>query len=156
TDPSGTIDLGNGANGIEIFNSGSNFIGGSSPAERNVISGNHEDGIDVSSAVSTNNVILGNFIGTDATGTRDLGTDTAGIEARDTADTISGGPAAGAGNGISGNNGAGIFCQTASAATIQGNLIGLDVTGTVDLGNTAAGVGLFDTPDCLIGGVNPG
>ena len=67
---------GNVVKGLRIFNCGSgvevnggqnNTIGGSSAAERNVISGN---GYGVFIAVGTNgNTVKGNYIGTDAAGT---------------------------------------------------------------------------------------
>jgi hypothetical protein len=66
TDPTGTIAKGNGTG---IFIDGSNnLIGGSTPAARNIISGNLQSaGIWISGA--TGNVVQGNYIGTDSTGT---------------------------------------------------------------------------------------
>ena len=80
TDASGTVDLGN-REGVRISTSFSNVIGGTTPAARNIISGN---AVAMSSARSTSggsggNVIQGNYIGTDVTGNADLGNDR-GIE----------------------------------------------------------------------------
>jgi hypothetical protein len=58
---------GNGA-GISLSNAGTNLIGGSAAALRNVISGNTGDGIDITGASSRGNVIAGNFIGTNPAG----------------------------------------------------------------------------------------
>ena len=46
-----------------------NTIGGTTPAARNVISGNLASGVILLFAGSTGNVVAGNYIGTDATGT---------------------------------------------------------------------------------------
>src|SRR6185436_6805034 len=63
-DSTGTLRSSN-YGGIQISNSSNNLIGGTTPAARNVISGN-SDGITVS---GSNNQIIGNFIGTNAAGT---------------------------------------------------------------------------------------
>jgi hypothetical protein len=51
----------------------SNRIGGTTPAARNVISGKGTPGIDIFETFATNNVIEGNLIGTDRTGTKAIG-----------------------------------------------------------------------------------
>lgn len=68
TDASGTLDRGN-ATGVAINHSVSNRIGGENPSQANVISGNGYG----------NNDVLGNLIGTDATGTAPLGNEHAGV-----------------------------------------------------------------------------
>jgi hypothetical protein len=94
-----------------------------------VISGNNDIGIN-SSGVNT---IQGNFIGTDATGTRSLGNQVYGIGVVPSSDDtpLIGGTAPGAGNLISGNQ-YGIF---GGLGTIQGNKIGTDVTGKIAVPN---------------------
>ena len=57
--------------GISVFRSSGNLIGGTTPASRNVISGNDGDGIFVTFQ-SSGNVIHGNLIGTDASGSAPL------------------------------------------------------------------------------------
>src|SRR5437868_3165694 len=67
-DISGATGLGNDKNGIEI-DSANNLIGGTTPAARNVISGNLSKGgggILLSGGAASGNVIQGNFIGTNA------------------------------------------------------------------------------------------
>ena len=79
----------------------------------------------------------GNYIGTDVTGTKALGNGLAGVKA-DGANGVVGGPLAGAGNVISGNNGPGINL-TYDNYLIQGNQIGLDANGN-PLGNDGDGI----------------
>lgn len=117
-----------------------------------VINSFQHDAIDVS---SNGNVIAGNFIGTDSTGTAALpnGSQGAGaviIGATASSNTI-GGTTPDARNLISGNVGEGIFAQLGTKNTIQGNLIGTDVTGTMALGNTDRGV-VTTASNTLIGG----
>ncbi|MFW5439425.1 MAG: LamG-like jellyroll fold domain-containing protein, partial [Methylophilaceae bacterium] len=137
TDASGTIDLGNTEDGIDI-NGSNNVIGGLTPAARNLISGNDTHGIDIS---GDSNTVQGNYIGTDVTGTVDLGNDNSGIILKSANNTI-GGTAAGARNVISGNDDDGVLITGATAIgnSVQGNYIGTDATGLLDVGNTNAGV----------------
>jgi hypothetical protein len=72
TDLSGALAAPNGV-GLFISESGNNIVGGTSAADRNIISGNTGGGVVVSGATATNNVIQGNYIGLDRTGTADLG-----------------------------------------------------------------------------------
>src|SRR5262249_3397782 len=79
TDVTGLQGLGNGQDGVLINNASINTIGGTTPAARNVISDNAVPGNLVGSGIwvngsnSVGNLIEGNYIGTDATGTRALG-----------------------------------------------------------------------------------
>ena len=101
----GTATIPNGNDGVELANGASgNTIGAG-----NVISGNVGSGVDLSSA--TGNLVEGNFIGTDITGTMTFapsgapfGNSLAGVtlEQSSTGNTI-GGTTAGAANVISGN-----------------------------------------------------
>ena len=59
-----------GDDGIVIVVAPLNQIGGTTRAERNLISGNLESGIAVLGSHSTGNVVEGNFIGSDTTGTK--------------------------------------------------------------------------------------
>ena len=70
TDASGSYGLGNGRSGVFMINGPSNnVIGGTTAGARNVISGNGQDGVQIDYANSTGNIVEGNYIGTDATGT---------------------------------------------------------------------------------------
>ncbi|HET8786066.1 MAG TPA: NosD domain-containing protein, partial [Candidatus Limnocylindrales bacterium] len=81
TDASGTLDLGNGGDGIHIRDTtDNNVIGGDTtltPELANVISGNGGNGVNL--GVSSGNLIQGNLIGTDVSGTLPIGNDLAGV-----------------------------------------------------------------------------
>ena len=96
------------------------------------------DGILLFSSSAT---IVGNYIGTDATGLLDRGNDGDGIDIRSGSHTI-GGTAPADRNLISGNNQFGISLDDNSAdnIVIEGNLIGVNVTGNASLGNSDDGV----------------
>ncbi|MDB5308845.1 MAG: hypothetical protein JWO38_3047, partial [Gemmataceae bacterium] len=66
-DETGYRAAGNGQDGIVVAGS-SNLIGDVYPGDRMVISGNRLAGIDVSGARTTGNLIISNYIGTDANG----------------------------------------------------------------------------------------
>jgi parallel beta-helix repeat protein len=138
TDATGTTSVANDTAGVQINNAPGNTVGGTLTAARNVISGNLGDGIDIMANSASNNVVEGNFIGTDVTGTVAL-PNNFGVSIMAPANTI-GGTVAGAGNVISGNDtGVDIEGSIAAANVVQGNLIGTDATGTVALGNTGNG-----------------
>jgi len=59
----GTVSLGNGNNGISVYTSSQNTIGGVSSSARNVLAGNAGSGIYLQ-AGSSSNVMQGNYIGT--------------------------------------------------------------------------------------------
>ena len=137
TNATGAAALGNGA-GIDMFGGGSVLIGGTDPGAGNLVSGNYANGIQIS---TSGNVIQGNLIGTDATGTARLGNST-GIYVASGVNLIGtngdGVNDAAERNIISGNSGYGVYLHGASATgnTIAGNYIGTDITGTAALGDS--------------------
>ena len=110
-------------------------------APATLISGNNDDGI-VLAANSDGNQILGNLIGTDVTGTVDLGNNNTGVHFTSGSDNnVLGGTTAAARNVIGGNNQNGVAIQFFSTGNVvAGNYIGTDVTGDADLGNQFNGV----------------
>ena len=147
TNASGTGAVPNGyVGGIWIL-SPNNVIGGLTPSARNVISGN-SNGIFFGGANAHGNVVQGNYIGTNASGTAALGNGGGIIIGDDTQnansgahDNIIGGPSAGAGNLISGNTtGVSIGNRFTAANTtgnvVQGNRIGTNAAGTSAIANT--------------------
>ena len=156
TDVTGRADMGNGGSGVIIQDAPNNTIGGSQQGEGNIISGNGGDGIAVGGAGASGNAVQGNYIGTDATGSNDLGNVRSGVLIIDAPDNTIGGSQAGKGNIISGNDWDGIFISRASGNVVQGNYIGTDVTGSADLGNGSAGVSIDDAPENTVGGAQAG
>ncbi|MEE9271365.1 MAG: hypothetical protein V3V49_14015, partial [Candidatus Krumholzibacteria bacterium] len=141
TSASGTVAMGNGLFGVQISTK-NNTVGGTTAAARNIVSGNTSHGIQIVSSVATGNLVQGNYIGTDVTGTADLGNGLYGIDISNAPGNTVGGTTAGAGNLISGNSQEGVNIISASATGnfVQGNFIGVDVTGTLSLGNSFNGV----------------
>ena len=65
-DATGTTPLGNRLNGIDISGPTNRLVG-------NVVSGNGQEGVQIANATAVANVLEGNLIGTDATGTVAVG-----------------------------------------------------------------------------------
>lgn len=103
----GTTPRGNGGNGIQV--EGLAMIGGSTPADRNIISANLGAGIN---ARVGGGIVLGNYIGTDITGTLDRGNGSDGVTVEATGTIAVGGLNAGDGNRIAFNRRTGIFRQS--------------------------------------------
>ena len=158
TDTTGRIALGNGDGGVTIFQSFGNVIGGTAPAARNVISGRNRAGVFIVGSDSAGNQVLGNFIGVDMTGTNSLGNTNAGVVIDGAPANTVGGPASGARNVISGNTQVGVIIRAVQADgnIVQGNLIGTDVSGRLDLGNTFDGILIDGAPNTTIGGQQSG
>jgi hypothetical protein len=132
TDPTGTTAKPNNT-GIRTEFFGHNVIGGDIAARLNLISGNTLHGIHLQ---TDNNIVKGNLIGTDPTGTGALGTGN-GIYLNDADKSHIGGTSMGERNIISGGHDVGLYISGNSAwSIVEGNFIGTDVTGTVGLQNT--------------------
>jgi hypothetical protein len=165
TDGTGLLDRGNGQYGIIATNAGGILIGGTTPGARNVIAGNSNSGVFLQQAISTGNVVQGNFIGVDALGTGDLGNSFIGVLIAEAPGNLIGGGEPGAGNVISGNDLIGVTVAGIGATgnVVQGNLIGTDASGTrgttrdgAPIGNTQTGVFITGAPGNRIGGALPG
>jgi parallel beta-helix repeat protein len=155
TDVTGLLARGNGGAGVYAY--GEEFIGGASPASRNIISASGGNGVlFVYGGVGT--LLQGNFIGTDATGTHPLGNAGFGVVAGRA--LAIGGTAPGAGNVISGNLNGGIDLNPYEVIQVKGNFIGTDVTGEHAVANGGYG-GIFiqnpgATVGIVVGGTDPG
>ena len=159
--PSGTTAIPNGWAGIDLFSGAqSNLVGGTNVAARNVISGNNFQGVAVSGTGTDGNSVRGNFIGVNATGDAAIPNGWAGVQMYGGAKgTIIGGTNPGEGNIISGNSGQGIAVSDSftSDTVIQGNLIGLNSSGTTAVSNKWAGIEIFGGAKAtLIGGTANG
>lgn len=131
-----------------------NTIGGTNPAARNLVSGNNLDGIHITSSFffTSDNLIEGNFVGTNAAGTGLVGlrsTDGTpagnflnGIEISGVgafSNTI-GGTAAGSRN-VVGLNLEGIAIDNGSQGnTIEGSFVGVGANGVTAVGNEQHGI----------------
>ena len=153
---SAALDLGNfPAAGVRVTTGSGTVIGGADADDgaldgnvgaRNVISGN-SSGIrsDQSQSVPFDLTLKGNFIGVDATGAAALPNKDYGIFLPSSSDGLSnitiGGISAGAGNVISGSANNGLLISNANVL-VQGNRIGTDLAGNLNLGNGSHGVEL--------------
>ncbi|MBN1438793.1 MAG: CSLREA domain-containing protein [Anaerolineales bacterium] len=167
TDVTGTVGLGNGANGIDVcceFAAPPRaVIGGLTPRERNIISANASSGIVLDQHYpgfthEGRSVIRGNYIGTDVTGRYALGNQWNGILVDGSSDNMIGGVMPGSGNVISANHLGGVMIDGDSVEgnIVSGNRIGTDAAGSAALGNQADGVSLLEAKDVLIGGSESG
>ena len=151
TNAAGTAAVANGAVGV-LDAANTTTIGGTTAADRNIISGN-VFGVHLA---GSNSVLRGNYIGTDVTGSVAIPNLTPSlggvflITAGTTNNTI-GGSVAGAGNVISGNAGAGIYIGQATATTVSGNRIGTNAAGSAGLANGGNGITAL-TANNMIGG----
>jgi titin len=165
TGTTGKIDPAQGE-GVDIEDSAtSNIIGGTTPAARNIITGNSDDGVLIDGCNS--NVVEGNYIGTNAKGDDILTSPSGmfisnqyGVEIRDAFGNSIGGDLGSAGNVISGNATAGVvisgqpppYMQTGNL--VAGNLIGLEANG-LDSPNSLfqlTGILVDRSPSNTIGG----
>jgi CSLREA domain-containing protein len=154
TDRTGTVALPN-QYGVWLTTAASgNTIGGTTAADRNVISGNTKSGVLISWNGTDNNVVRGNYIGTNAAGTAALANGDSGFSILGgPLNNTLGGTTAGARNVISGNNPAGVYI--AGGVVVEGNFIGTDATGTYGIPNAKFGV-QADGVDATVGGTVAG
>lgn len=125
----GTEGIGRQPNsvGISLVGGSGNVIGGKAVGAGNVISGNDGNGIYFARWAS-NNTVIGNFIGTDVSGTHAL-TNDVGVLVEAPGSMIGGGTASER-NLISGNDwGIRLSGEDAHNNVLSGNWIGLDATG---------------------------
>jgi uncharacterized repeat protein (TIGR01451 family) len=162
----GNAALPNLFTGVGIFNGSDNIIG-----PGNIISGNGEDGVRIGGVFGIGNVVTGNRIGTDVTGMVDLGNGRDGvrIDQGATKNTIgfriaeNDSPAPrerfsfsysyfeAGGNLIAGNKDEGVEISTIvvnqlpGQNVVQGNLIGVNLTGNSALPNASHGLQIGST-----------
>jgi len=128
-------------------------IGGSTPASRNILSGNSQVGAFFGLA-SSGSFLQGNIIGADAEGQRAVANDV-GVTVVGASGIRVGGRVPGAGNVVSGNADAGIIVAFSTDTTIEGNLVGTTAAGNAALPNRH-GVECEADLSTLIGGTEPG
>ena len=123
----GTTALGNDDGVVLDAGAWANIIGGSTSQARNVISGNVDDGIHIQGPATSGNAVLGNYIGTDATGLVALANNDGIVVSHGAQNNVIGGGEVGARNLISGNREGGVSIQDhdTTGIAIQGNYIGV-------------------------------
>jgi hypothetical protein len=143
-------DFGNEC-GIFFYQASNTLIGGTDAGDRNIISGNY-NAIIVHGA---SNVVEGNFIGTDSTGTVRVGNHT-GVTVDGATNTIIGGITPVARNIIAGSDDYAVATSDgASNHLVEGNYIGTDWTGATAIAN-GKGVYIQTGNNNTVGGTAPG
>jgi hypothetical protein len=145
TDVTGAVDRGIG-DGIWVMAPATDVrIGGASPADRNLISGNNFFGILLQ---GPNAVIQGNAIGTNAAGTAGLPNGTGiGTGASSVDNATIGGVSPGEGNVVAYNSNAGIDIYAGLGNRILGNAIFSNALLGIDLRKSDLGAGAGVTPN---------
>ena len=149
TNADGTTAIGNEIVGVRATNASGNTIGGTGTGQANVISGNAGFGVLLALDGTTNNVVLGNKIGTDPSGNVAVGNGSNGVRISIGAsqNTIRE-------NQISGNGGSGI--GTGNANTINNdilfNLIGTNAAADSAIHNASGGAVRLTSPQTRVEG----
>ena len=128
---------------------GDRLIGNGPLGQGNLISQNLY-GVFLENFITHDNLLVGNLLGTDITGTFSRGNEMAGV-------VVSSGASQNRiqDNVISGNDLTGVMIRDAQTSNneVVGNLIGTDITGSVALPNGQNGIHILSAVDNVIGGV---
>jgi hypothetical protein len=153
--PTGASAAANGGDGI-LVTSPDDLIGGASSADRNIISGNGQQGVMLYASAATGDMVEGNFIGTNAAGNTAIPNYLCGVCVYGANNNTIGGTGGGDGNVISGNGNDGIvILGGASGSVVAGNLMGTDASGAYSVPNSFYGIEV-DSGDNLVGGLTSG
>jgi parallel beta-helix repeat protein len=141
---------GNAGQGVLVWKSAGNLIGGPSAADRNVISAGKTKGtfgVFVMGSTATGNVVQNNYVGTDPTGTQARPNAGSGVGVQDAPGNQV------VGNLISGNTEDGIllYKSLTTGTVVRGNVVGLDVSGGRALANGFYGIEI-QTANNTVGG----
>jgi CSLREA domain-containing protein len=140
TDATGKVAIPNDSTGLFLaFGASNNIVGGTDPGAGNVIAGNNYDGVYID---GENNVLKGNFIGTDRKGVLNLGNKGSGIFLTDGPASPQGahrnqigGVDKGEGNVIAFNGDNGVTVKAGTGNSIRGNSILANGSLGIDLGD---------------------
>jgi hypothetical protein len=152
TDYRGTAEVGNAASGVFAAGTANCTIGGTTPRQRNVISGNNT-GLTLTRCRDV--TIAGNYIGTDAKGVAAVPNSNDGVSVQDSLRTTIGGTKVASRNIISGNGGTGITIGGGRDNFVLRNYIGLSRTAAA-LGNHGYGASVNSTARAWVGGTTAG
>jgi CSLREA domain-containing protein len=119
--------------GIQINDAASVNIVGGTGADRNVISGNTGNGVLLVDATTQNNVVSGNFVGTNATASAPIANGGNGVDIQGAVGTVVGGTVAGTKNVLAFNGGRGVFVESGTGNAILGNTIVFNAGLGIDL-----------------------
>ena len=100
---------------------------------------------------SSGNTITGNYIGTNNTGSATGTTNYRGVSMINAATGNFIGDGTSGGSNVISNNSFGVYISGSNNNTVSGNIIGLDVNGTTDLGNSGSGVEVIGSTGIIIG-----
>jgi CSLREA domain-containing protein len=141
--------VGNG-DGVDVRGGGFSLIGGDNPADRNIISGNTTNGINIGTDGTGANAVEGNYIGIDKSGAVAIANDV-GVYINDGTDSnVVGCEVINGDNLISGNTSAGVRIEGSEDNLVEGNFIGTEKTGLSALAN-GIGVDILDAPYNTVG-----
>jgi hypothetical protein len=153
----GTAGLDNTDVGVRVNGAPNTHVGSAVAGTRNVFADSSfinaflAHGVAVLGVASTGTVIHGNYFGTDATGTVELGIRGAGVYSQSPGVQIRGNVI------VNARNYAGIYLDAgASSTNIQGNYIGTDATGSVNLGVVVPGITAYAGNNTISGNVIAG
>ncbi|MFV2071845.1 MAG: hypothetical protein ACC742_04225 [Thermoanaerobaculales bacterium] len=153
TDPTGTVARG-GLNAVHLYAIPGNTVGGTTAPARNLFSGGSM-GVALNAGTSTS-VVIGNLFGTDVSGSSALGnTGNSVLITGSSMNNTIGGTVAGATNVMSGALSGATSLAIGSGCSgnlVQNNLLGTDISGTINLGNDGTAVLVYEANGNTIGG----
>lgn len=142
----GTGPVSNLFSGVFLQDPGSVLIGGIVGSDRNIISGNGEDGVAIIFSTNADVSVIGNSIGVNAAGSSAIPNGRHGVFVSfcqapdDNRNVVIGGALPAWGNYISGNRSNGVYVNGSRLVAINNNRIGIDPAGGAFMSNHAAGV----------------
>src|SRR5262249_31082534 len=116
-------------------------------------------GVEITGPGARNNLVAGNFIGTNASGTVSLGNTIGVLVDQGASGNLIGGTTAAARNVISGNTGDGVRISASgtSGNGVEGNYIGTSATGSAALGSLGNGLSVqIGASNNIVGGTAAG
>ncbi len=140
---------------LDVSTEGGNLISGQGRSDNDNTDGH---GVWVYGSGATGNVVEGNFIGTDISGTLKRKNEYDGVFIDNAPSNTIGGTSAAVRNVISDNDSDGVEIAGSGATgnVVKGNFIGIDVTSTDDIGNSVNGVFINAAPSNTVGGTAAG
>ncbi len=146
----GTTAMGNLGHGVLIERSNGALIGGPTPAERNVVASSGQRGLEINQSSSI--VFVNNYVGVDSTATLMRGNTQVGVAINNCSNAIVGGTTVSVRNIVSNNGFDGIRLDNSTTPVVQGNYVGVDITGLLDFGNGETGINVYNAGVATIGG----